>query len=298
MFRPDVTLSFDRICLTMQGSPAPARLVVSLDEESIVNCPYSATGEWGDIKLICETSLSELLSVSEPAVISVKAYDEHQDVSVGEVKIPVRSHFTLDTDRSVTVEQNVYYSMGDSNESMTVGELAATLTYKNLPTYAQMEGGILLDDEVEGGFLLFEGLPYPARCKSPPPVFEEELLPEKRQLIPPDPGEQEDNEPNINIGVVFAEVKDVDMPPYWEMKKTAIGRPYFVDHRTLGTSWKDPRFLPENWDQRIDPDTGKVYYAYISQNTTNNVQRSTRILGILGNAIKSKRTRVLYFPTT
>jgi len=262
MYKTDVTVTFDRICLTMQGSPAPARLHIALNEETGVDVPYSATGEWEDIRLTCEASLSDLLSVVEPAFLTIKAFDESQGVLVGEVRIGLRSHMSLDSDRTVTVEQNVIYEDDLSEGSMCVGELAATLSFKNLPTYAQMESGILLDDGVEGGCLLFEGLPYPARCKMSPPIFEDDCLPEQRRLIPPVPGEREDDEQNWSFheNLPCADLKVVDLPPYWEMKKTPWGKPYFVDHRTI--TWKDPRFLPENWDQRIDPDNGKVYYAY------------------------------------
>lgn len=36
----------------------------------------------------------------------------------------------------------------------------------------------------------------------------------------------------------------------------------FSDHRTKKTTWQDPRFLPRNWDQRIDPISNRVYFAY------------------------------------
>merc|ERR1712139_165568 len=39
-------------------------------------------------------------------------------------------------------------------------------------------------------------------------------------------------------------------------------RMYFVDPRSRRTTYKDPRFVPENWDQRIDAATGKVFFHY------------------------------------
>merc|ERR1711924_554627 len=62
-------------------------------------------------------------------------------------------------------------------------------------------------------------------------------------------------------------LEKIDLPPPWELKRErpnsgAHGRVYFADPRSRRTTWKDPRFLPENWDQRIDPQTGKVYFQY------------------------------------
>merc|ERR1712228_540576 len=37
---------------------------------------------------------------------------------------------------------------------------------------------------------------------------------------------------------------------------------FFSDPRSRRTTWKDPRFLPENWDQRIDAQSGKVFFQY------------------------------------
>eukprot|EP00397_Hematodinium_sp_SG-2012_P029932 GEMP01031662.1.p1 GENE.GEMP01031662.1~~GEMP01031662.1.p1 ORF type:complete len:508 (+),score=86.38 GEMP01031662.1:371-1894(+) len=263
MYRKDFTVTFDRICLTMQSSPAPARLHISMNGETEVRVPYSATGEWEDVSITCEASLSDLLSIVEPACITVKAFDENQEVLVGEVQINLRAHASLEPTKSVTVEQDVVYSQ-KTRESGTVGEFSATLSYRNLPIYAQMEDGILKDNGVENGHLLFEGLPYPARCRASPPVVEDASLPEQRRIIPPVPGEKEDDEHNgmLYEGLAAPDVKDAELPPYWEMKKTLLGRPYFIDHRTMRTTWKDPRFLPENWDQRIDPDNGNIYYAY------------------------------------
>ena len=35
------------------------------------------------------------------------------------------------------------------------------------------------------------------------------------------------------------------MPSGWEMRLTANGRPYFVDHNSRTTSWQDPRLPSE-----------------------------------------------------
>lgn len=36
-------------------------------------------------------------------------------------------------------------------------------------------------------------------------------------------------------------IQEPPLPPGWEMKYTAEGVPYFVDHNSRATSFKDPR---------------------------------------------------------
>eukprot|EP00913_Durusdinium_trenchii_P004414 g4093.t1 len=62
-------------------------------------------------------------------------------------------------------------------------------------------------------------------------------------------------------------IEKIDLPPPWEKRRVRgnsdrPGRMYFLDPRSKRTTWKDPRFLPDSWDQRVDPATGKVYFQY------------------------------------
>jgi len=62
-------------------------------------------------------------------------------------------------------------------------------------------------------------------------------------------------------------IEKVDLPPPWEKRRVRgagdrPGRMYFLDPRSKRTTWKDPRFLPDSWDQRVDPGSGKVYFQY------------------------------------
>ncbi|CAD7958045.1 unnamed protein product [Amoebophrya sp. A120] len=67
---------------------------------------------------------------------------------------------------------------------------------------------------------------------------------------------------NVELDMEIETPDDIELPPNWEQRRASNGRPYFADHVSKKTTWKDPRFMPDNWDQRLDPITGKVYFAY------------------------------------
>lgn len=84
-----------------------------------------------------------------------------------------------------------------------------------------------------------------------------------------------------------------ELPPLWEMRHTAEGRPYFVDHNTRTTTWVDPRRqqyirvygpqaqnnpiqqqpvsqlgpLPSGWEMRLT-NTARVYFVDHNTKTT------------------------------
>lgn len=80
---------------------------------------------------------------------------------------------------------------------------------------------------------------------------------------------------------------DVPLPLGWEERRTAEGRPYFVDHHTRTTTWADPRRatqqppvavarpagnanlgpLPSGWEMRLTS-TGRVYFVDHNTRTT------------------------------
>merc|ERR1712232_57563 len=54
----------------------------------------------------------------------------------------------------------------------------------------------------------------------------------------------------------------IPLPMPWEQLESESGRTYFADPRARKTTWKDPRFLPADWEQRINPKDGRVYFQY------------------------------------
>ncbi|PPR04072.1 hypothetical protein CVT24_010645, partial [Panaeolus cyanescens] len=80
---------------------------------------------------------------------------------------------------------------------------------------------------------------------------------------------------------------DIPLPLGWEERRTAEGRPYFVDHHTRTTTWTDPRQatqpppsaairpamnpnlgpLPSGWEMRLTS-TGRVYFVDHNTRTT------------------------------
>jgi len=149
-----------------------------------------------------------------------------------------------------------------------VGELEGNILYAHLPVYAQMAGGINVDGEVQGGFLLIDGLPYPQNMEHAPPLWREEPTHSVLDSFTADLQPNEEHETNLDDlddRTIFEALEQIDLPPPWEKRRERAGdraRVYFADPRSRKTTWKDPRFLPENWDQRIDALSGKVYYQY------------------------------------
>ncbi|CAH8611586.1 unnamed protein product [Heterobilharzia americana] len=60
---------------------------------------------------------------------------------------------------------------------------------------------------------------------------------------------------------------DTPLPPGWEVKYTAEGRKYYVDHLTKTTTWCKPTPLPPGWERRTD-NVGRVYYIDHNTRTT------------------------------
>ncbi|KAF8627498.1 hypothetical protein AX17_006309 [Amanita inopinata Kibby_2008] len=79
---------------------------------------------------------------------------------------------------------------------------------------------------------------------------------------------------------------DIPLPLGWEERRTPEGRPYFVDHHTRTTTWRDPRQntnrtstnagpsanpnlgpLPSGWEMRLTS-TGRVYFVDHNTRTT------------------------------
>lgn len=106
------------------------------------------------------------------------------------------------------------------------------------------------------------------------------------------------NNPTSNPGHVVGAQNNMTtagsgpLPPGWEMRTTAEGRPYFVDHNTRTTTWVDPRRqqyintigpgsnlqvqvqpvsqlgpLPSGWEMRLTS-TGRVYFVDHNTKTT------------------------------
>ncbi|ORE11738.1 E3 ubiquitin-protein ligase RSP5 [Rhizopus microsporus var. microsporus] len=114
-------------------------------------------------------------------------------------------------------------------------------------------------------------------------------LPEQQQQQPPPQQQQQQiNVPNNNMTTAGSG----PLPPGWEMRTSAEGRPYFVDHNTRTTTWVDPRRqqyistigpgsnlqvqvqpvsqlgpLPSGWEMRLTS-TGRVYFVDHNTKTT------------------------------
>ncbi|KAK7469288.1 hypothetical protein VKT23_003772 [Stygiomarasmius scandens] len=110
---------------------------------------------------------------------------------------------------------------------------------------------------------------------------------------------------------------DVPLPQGWEERRTAEGRPYFVDHNSRTTTWVDPRRditptntttapaaninsnlgpLPSGWEMRLTS-TNRVYF--VDHNTKTTTWDDPRLPGqVDDNAPQYKRDyrrKVVYF---
>lgn len=279
----DIALVFKDLKLTMQGCPAPARLAISttLAEEegsaaaAEVSVPHSQEGAWsGPFCLTVETTLGDLLKTPDCEYVQCQVIDE-LGVRQGEAQIVFRDSFNPKAETPIEFKVPVVYSYAADGEDKpepvgAVGELEGVMSYQNLPVYAQMVGGLCIDGQVEGGYWLIEGLPFPHVLTSPPQVWQEPStgglegfsFSVDQQTF----GDDESRFDDIDDKTMYEALEKIDMPPPWEKRRERAGerggRTYFADPRSRRTTWKDPRFLPENWDQRIDPQTGKVYFRY------------------------------------
>lgn len=279
-----VSSSFTIICqdlsLTMQGCKAPARMTMTApiaEDQRPIPVPFSTDGSWeGPFCLTFETTLSDLLKTSQCEHLSFVVIDE-TGVRQGEALLEFRKAFSTRDDTPISFKIPVTYTCTveggasmDAEPVGAVGELEGVIMYKNIPVYGQMSGGVCIDGQVEGGFWLYEGLPYPHCMPQSPALWHEHFDVrgiEHFSALPEGQDAEEINFEDIEDEWFLEAIDKIDLPLPWEKRRERgtedrPGRIYYVDPRSKRTTWKDPRFLPEHWDQRVDPASGKVYFQY------------------------------------
>lgn len=74
-------------------------------------------------------------------------------------------------------------------------------------------------------------------------------------------------ESSANNEECIAQLKE-QLPPGWELRLDAQGRPYYVDHNRRRTTWLlEQQPLPPGWEERVD-ERGRVYYVDHNSRTT------------------------------
>lgn len=280
MIAPDFTIICQDLQLTMLGCPASASMLINCSlfeaEHRTVQVPHSREGHWsGPFALSLETSLADVLKTPLEH-LSFVVLDE-TSVRQGEAILEFRKAFCPRPDTRVPFKVPVTFTCTEGASDWAqgepigaVGELEGALIYRNLPAYAQMFGGLCVDGQVDGGFWLFDGLPYPQTMQHPPPLLQDHLDARGMEPLGSQPEGTEEGE--VQLDDIHEEwfveaIEKVDLPPPWEKRRVRgggdrPGRMYFLDPRSKRTTWKDPRFLPDSWDQRVDPGSGKVYFQY------------------------------------
>jgi len=305
MISDRLTVVCKNLKLTMQGFPAPARLVISSSlagtgNACTTNVPFSNEGDWhGPFSICLQTTLGDLLKAPERENVIFRAIDD-MGVNQGKAEVDFRKAFTTQPDTSVSFKVPVIYTSRVEGEDVpeevgSVGELSGELQYQNLPVYAQMAGGVNVNGQVEGGYWLIEGLPYPKCLSQPPPLWEDPADNIGIECFSTHPQPQDDIvDEELDEDTAFREnLEQIDLPPPWEKRyERSRGRSFFVDPRSRKTTWRDPRFLPKNWDQLIDPQTGRVYFRYHKTRDTTNVDPRCCPQGW---EMRLSKNRVIYF---
>lgn len=273
MISQDLTVALRDMKLTMLGNPGAARIDVTttLDENQRIMMPHSQDGCYeGPYTLVLDTSLGDLLKAPACPTLQFDVIDEN-GTKQGEAHLAFRNAFKIQPEVMIPFSVEVTYSLlvrgEEEPENMGhIGNLEGNIFYQNLPVYAQMVGGVCVDGLIEGGHWLYSGLPYPNVMAEAPPLWED---PAERDIfadLQPDE-EHELNLEDFDDDTFYAALDQIEVPPPWEKRGGRASdrtgnRMYFVDPRSRRSTYKDPRFVPQNWDQRIDPATGKVYFHY------------------------------------
>lgn len=305
------------------GAPAPASLQVTCTlpdaggGTASLQLPHCQDGSWpGPCSLVFGATLGDLLRAPAKEGLRFTVMDEAGSI-YGVATLAFRALFSPQPGDELPFRLPVLVAsstspVADMDKRLgctaCVAELEGVLRYQNLPQYAQMVGGLSTDGQVEGGWLLIDGLPFPRCLQKPPPVWREpegihpldSVCQDLRTLPAGDRGGGTSRWSLDSVGqdprtaqaagsAVFQHMADeetlgnslasrqflealeqIELPPPWEQHQERSspgrfglnGRSYFADPRSRRTTWKDPRFLPESWEQCIDPQTGRVYFRY------------------------------------
>jgi len=262
------------------GSPMPARLVACCSGAGAqLALPLSETGCWpGPCTLAFDTTLGDLLKAPPYEFLRFSVINE-SDGYEGEAVVEFRRAFPSERGAAVPFRVPVLFAGSADGQELAepehIGELTGSVMYQNLPTYAQMVGGMCVDGQVEGGYILIEGLPFPGSLGQPPPLWRD-----RTEQQDDDAQMQQDEEVGaFDESQLMKALEKIPLPRPWEMRHVrrsrlrsrcgGLGRPYFADPRSRRTTFVDPRLLPEHWDQRIDPQSGRVYYQFdVTRQTT------------------------------
>eukprot|EP00929_Paragymnodinium_shiwhaense_P077903 TRINITY_DN40241_c0_g1_i1.p1 TRINITY_DN40241_c0_g1~~TRINITY_DN40241_c0_g1_i1.p1 ORF type:complete len:511 (+),score=101.01 TRINITY_DN40241_c0_g1_i1:92-1624(+) len=265
----DVSVSVSNLRLDMQGALAAAGLKISAslqpEDDDVRQLPASRDLQWQErVDVSFEASLLDLLKAPEHEEVYFIVCDE-RGAERGQAFLPFRHAVRSDggsegagvrLDAQLPFKVDVMFpGMRKDGVEAPAGTLEGSLQLRNLPMCAQMVGGKCFDGEVQGGFALASGLPFPSTLASAPAVWQEPTLSESSQCL---------------RGVAAEALSRIPLPPYWVA--TRGDRPsdpvYFSDTRAQRTTLKDPRLLPLCWEQFISKDNDQVYFKYRGTHVT------------------------------
>jgi len=285
MRSPDLTvICTDLRTTTQEGAALPGRLHISGSLEdaggkaSVLSLPHSTDGFWrGPCSLAFDTTLADLLRAPPCECLRFVILDQ-EGMSAGEASVEFRSAFSIMPGTEVQFRTPVMYDFSVDQrygaEIKQIGELEGVLRYQNLPVCAQMVGGLCVDSHIEEGYMLIEALPCPRGVSQPPPIWKDDseqqhfgfVLCVSPQLL------EELEASGIDVKQLDTALDQLELPSHWEMRQERgrglLARRYFSDPRARRTTWVDPRFMPEHWEQRVDSEMGRVYFQYHANKTT------------------------------
>ncbi|KAJ2249108.1 hypothetical protein GGI13_004397, partial [Coemansia sp. RSA 455] len=121
-----------------------------------------------------------------------------------------------------------------------------------------------------------------------------------------DPRMRSNQAPNTNRAAAVAGIAGQTasrlgpLPSGWEMRLTAQGRVYFVDHNTKTTTWDDPR-LPSNLDQNVPQykrDFRRKYIYFRSQAAMRPVPGQCHIKVVRDSVFENSYNEVMRVPVS
>lgn len=163
----DINISLSKLDITFKGAPlshAYLRATSTLLESEPATIAYNAPGAF--LNFTARAGLWDLVSMHEMEAITLDISEEGSGNSIGTAQLAFCEFFSNGIDSGeISRSFSVPLIRGD-------GMIRGEITFSNLPSLAQMSGGVLVDGQIVGdAALLCSGLPFPRSLTKIPSVW-------------------------------------------------------------------------------------------------------------------------------